>query len=99
MFKGIFNDSMTYVITLNYIKENVLKQTRALNGNFIGQVTTLEHIYHAKEMFKGIFNDFHNMLIWHESEDINQKSLFPKFQLIPILRFQVMHDYVCSLLP
>ena len=23
-----------------------------------------------------------------------QKSLFPKFQLIPILHFQVMHDYV-----
>ena len=31
----------------------------------------------------------------HKSEDINKKSLFPKFQLIPILRFQVMHDYVC----
>ena len=31
----------------------------------------------------------------HKSEDINTKSLFPKFQLIPILRFQVMHDYVC----
>ena len=23
------------------------------------------------------------------------KSLFPNLQLIPILRFQVMHDYVC----
>ena len=36
----------------------------------------------------------------HKSEDINIKSLFPKFQLIPILRLQVMHDYVvfhCSI--
>ena len=46
-------------------------------------------------VFKGIFSDFHNIFLWHESEGINQKSLFPKFQLIPILRFQVMHDYVC----
>ena len=28
-----------------------------------------------------------------------KKSLFPKFQLIPILRFQVMHDYVCFIAP
>ena len=27
------------------------------------------------------------------------KSLFPKFQLIPILRFEVMHDYVCFIAP
>ena len=42
-----------------------------------------------------MFSDFHNIFLWYESEDINQKSLFPKFQLILILRFQVMHDYVC----
>ena len=28
-----------------------------------------------------------------------KKSLNPKFQLIPILRFQVMHDYVCFTAP
>ena len=28
------------------------------------------------------------------SEDINKKGLFPKFQLIPILCLQVMHNYV-----
>ena len=28
-----------------------------------------------------------------------QKSLFQKFQLIPILRFPVMHDYVCFIVP
>ena len=28
-----------------------------------------------------------------------QKSLYPKFQLIPILRFQIMHDYVCFIVP
>ena len=41
----------------------------------------------------GIFNDSNNIFLWYESEDINKKSLFPKFQLIPILRFQVMNDY------
>ena len=46
-----------------------------------------------QQLFKGKFSDFHNNFFWHESEDINQKSLFPKFQLIPILHFQVMHDY------
>ena len=25
--------------------------------------------------------------------------LVPKFQLIPVLRFQVMHDYVCFIAP
>ena len=34
----------------------------------------------------------------HESEDINEKAFFLKFQLIQILRFQVMHECV-SLLP
>ena len=28
-----------------------------------------------------------------------QKSLLPKFQLIPILSFQVKHDYVCFIAP
>ena len=28
---------------------------------------------------KRIFSDFHNIFLWHESEDINQKSLFLKF--------------------
>ena len=32
------------------------------------------------------------IFLGHESGDINEKGLFPKFQLIPILRFQVMHD-------
>ena len=31
-------------------------------------------------------SDSNNIILWHESEDINLKSLFPKFQLIPILR-------------
>ena len=34
-----------------------------------------------------------------ESEDVNKNSVFPKFQLIPILRFQVMHDHVCFIAP
>ena len=31
-----------------------------------------------------IFSDSNNIFLWHESEDKNKKSLFPKFQLIPI---------------
>ena len=49
--------------------------------------------------FTGIVSDFNNIFLWHESEDIKKKILFPKFQLIPILRFQVMHDYVCFIAP
>ena len=48
---------------------------------------------------KGIFSNSNNIFLWYESEDINKKSLFPKIQLIPILRFQVMHDYVCFIAP
>ena len=50
-------------------------------------------------MLKGIFSDSNNIFLWYESEDTNKKSLLPKFQLIPILRFQVMHDYVCFIAP
>ena len=32
--------------------------------------------------------------LWHESEDVNKERLFLKFQLIPILPLQVMHDCV-----
>ena len=48
---------------------------------------------------KGIFSDSNNIFLWHESEDIYKKSLNPEFQLIPILRFQVMHDYMCFIAP
>ena len=41
-----------------------------------------------------VSSDSNNIILLHESEDINKNRLFPKFQLIPILRFQVMHDYV-----
>ena len=44
-------------------------------------------------MIKGIVSNSNNIFLWHKSEDIN-KRLFPKFQLIPILSLQVMHDYV-----
>ena len=48
---------------------------------------------------EGIVSDSNNIFLWHESEDINKKSLFLKFQLIPNLRFQVMHDHVCFIAP
>ena len=44
--------------------------------------------------FKGIVSDSNNIFLWHESEYINQKMLYQKFPLIPILRLQVMHNYV-----
>ena len=40
------------------------------------------------------------LFFFYESEDVNEKSFFPKFQLIPILHFQVnMPDYVCFTAP
>ena len=42
---------------------------------------------------------FTTSFLWHESEDIIKKSLFPKFELIPTLLFQIMHDYVCFIAP
>ena len=48
---------------------------------------------------KGIFSDSNNIFLWYESDDTNKKSLFPKFQLIPILHFWVMHDYVRFIAP
>ena len=50
-------------------------------------------------LIKGIFSDANNTLLRYKSEDINKKSLFPKFQLIPILCFQVMYDYVHFIAP
>ena len=50
-------------------------------------------------MVKGIVSDSNNIFLWHESEEINKTSSFPKFQLIPISRFQVMHDYACFIAP
>ena len=50
-------------------------------------------------IIKGIVSDSNNIFLWHESEDINEKSLFPEFQLIPVSSFQVMHDYVCFIAP
>ena len=51
----------------------------------------------------GIVSDSKNIILWHELEDINKKkkkkSLFPKFQFIPTLRFQVMHDFVWFIAP
>ena len=36
---------------------------------------------------------------WHESAIINKMSLILEFQLISILRLQVLHDYVCFVAP
>ena len=35
----------------------------------------------------------------NKNKNKTKNPLFPKFQLIPILRFWVMHDYVCFIAP
>ena len=40
-----------------------------------------------------------NIFLWHESEDLSEKNVFPKFQLISILHFQVMYHFVCFIAP
>ena len=67
-------------------------------------VTPVGQVFHPcarnfSQPLKGIVSDSNNIFLWHESEDINKKSLFSKFQLIPVLYFQVMHDYVCFTAP
>ena len=56
-------------------------------------------IFNFIRIIEGIISDSNNIFLQYESENINKKSLFPKFQLIPILRFQVTHDYVCFIAP
>ena len=49
---------------------------------------------------KGTLSDSNNIFLWHELDDINKNSWLPKFHLIPILRLQVMLNYVhwyCSM--
>ena len=43
---------------------------------------------------KGIVSDSNKVSLWHKPED-NKSRLFPKFQLISVLRLQIMHDYLC----
>ena len=57
------------------------------------------YIYDQTKTVKEVFSDSNNIILWHESEDINKKSLFPKFQLILSLRFEVMHDHVYFIAP
>ena len=72
-------------------------------GTYIPKVTKYEEHKQNKlsvqKYIKGIVTDSNNIFLWHESEDINKKSLFPKFQLIPSSNLQVMHDYVCFIAP
>ena len=54
-------------------------------------------VLEPKTHVKGRFSNFIYIFLWHESEDINKKKGL--FQLIPILSFKVMHDYVCFIAP
>ena len=53
-----------------------------------------QHFLKLKEYSVIITAYFYGM-----NQRYKQKSLFPKFQSIPILRFQVMCDYVCFIAP
>ena len=76
-------------------REDVPQNCKTKKFPYTEELNCLKWTYIVKfKLVKGIFNDYNNIFLWYESEDINKKSLFSKFQLIPILRFQVMHDYV-----
>ena len=57
------------------------------------QILQIWFVFVFYSKFKGIVSDSHNIFIWYESEDINKKRLFPKFQLIKISHLHSMHDY------
>ena len=48
---------------------------------------------------KGIVSDSNNIFLWHKSEDLNNNKNKNKKTNIPILCFQVMHDYTCFIAP
>ena len=53
-------------------------------------------------MLKGIFSDLTTSFYGMNQKILpkkKKKGLFPKFQLIPILHFQVMHNFVCFIAP
>ena len=77
----------SYTILEVHIRRRMGNHLLLLFVEYVGIVLLLLEL-------KGIVSDSKNIILWHESEDINKKSLFPKFQLIPILLFQIMHDYV-----
>ena len=68
-----------------------------LSPQFDTECTDFIHLQFL--IFEGTFSDFHNIFLWHEWEAYKPKSLFTKFQLIPILCFQVRHDYMCFIDP
>ena len=76
--------------TFFYISLELFLKSSGLKEGMVGLSMTI---------IKGIFSDSNNIFLLYESEDINKKSLFPKFQLIPISCFQVMHDYVYFIAP
>ena len=52
---------------------------------------------HIVPTIKEVFIELNNIINMTWTRRYKQKKT--KFQLIPILRFQVMHDYVCFVAP
>ena len=85
------------VLKMVFCQDSFLSHLSLLLPNFALKCIAI-HRYILK-CIKEIYSDSNNIILLHELEDINKQSLFPKFQLIWILRFQVMHDYVCFIVP
>ena len=85
--------------------------------NIIYRITSILQKSRVQHAIKGIVSDSNNIILWHESEDINKnktkqnktkqnktkqkkkKKLISQISVDPILRFQVMHDYVWFIAP
>ena len=84
--------------TYNIAQVNEATETKYLAQGYkhVGGSRTRTHglpfhwITHGSQMLisfiKGIVSDSNNIFLWHKSQDINKIRLFPKFQLIPMLR-------------
>ncbi len=95
---------------MEWKKHTTSNQSNSLDGdnaNIKGAVQhswTLPQIFDTKlkqkhqiEKLKGIFSDSSTLFLWHYSIDIDEKTLFPKFQLILILRLRVTLIFVSAI--
>ena len=51
------------------------------------------------ELFKGIFSDSYNIFLWHESENIKEKTFFQNFSWFQFYIFKLCMIMCVSLLP
>ena len=74
-------------------------------NNMVNAKTQFQSQVHWKSLIylgcnvKGIFSDSNNIFLWHKSEDIKKKRLFPKFQLILISVYKLYMNMYISTAP